>query len=297
MKRTVAFLGLGTMGSPMARNIARAGIPLVVWNRTPGKGGEAVEAGARLASSARAAVDEAEVVITMLTGDAALDEVLFGPGGASAGDIAGKLFVDMSTSGPSAARAAALRLAERTARFVDAPVSGSRTPAERGELVVLAGGAADDVSELQPLFGAVAKRVVHAGPVGSGQTLKVVLNGLGCQQLVAFAAMLRLGERAGLSRSVLIDAFTSGAFATPAYVAKRERVLERRYDAPDFVLSLVERDAALCAELQSELGLRLPTHVAAHREVARAVRDGLGRSDLFCIEKLYDRLPEEEETP
>ena len=98
---------------------------------------------------------------------------------------------------------------------------GSRLPAEAAELVVLAGGDASDLAELEPVFSALARRVIHAGPVGAGQTLKVVLNGLGCQHLLAFASMLRSGERAGLAREVLVEAFTAGAFATPAYIAKR----------------------------------------------------------------------------
>ena len=98
--------------------------------------------------------------------------MLFSPDGAASGESAGKLFVDMSTSGPRAARSMAARLADRGARFVDAPVSGSRGPAESGELVVLAGGDAADVVELDPLFKAVGKRVIHAGPVGSGQRLR-----------------------------------------------------------------------------------------------------------------------------
>jgi 3-hydroxyisobutyrate dehydrogenase-like beta-hydroxyacid dehydrogenase len=194
----------------------------------------------------------------------------------------------MSTSGPAAARSFAARLGDRGAHFVDAPVSGTRAPAEAGELLILAGGADDHVARLQPLFGILGKRTIHAGAVGAGQTLKIVYNGLGCQHLLAFASMLRLGERAGLERSVLVDAFTSGAFATPAYVGKRARVLAKDYSAPDFVLELVLRDAVLCADLQQEVGLELATHVAARQEVSRAVRAGLGNLDLFAVEQLYD---------
>jgi 3-hydroxyisobutyrate dehydrogenase len=284
----VAFLGLGTMGVPMALNLVRSKLRLHVHNRTPERAGELERAGARVAESPRAAADEAGVVITMLTGGDALSQVLFGQNGAATGEIAGKLFVDMSTSGPRAAVATAARLQEAGARFVDAPVSGTRAPAETGELVVLAGGRTEDVEALRPIFAPLARRVIHAGPVGSGQALKVVLNGMGCQHLMAFASMLRLGERAGLKREVLLDAFTTGAFATPAYVGKRERVLARNYDNPDFVLDLVLRDAVLCAELQREVGLELVTHAAARAEVARAVERGLGSLDLFSAERLYD---------
>lgn len=282
----VAFLGLGTMGGPMALRLVRAGFPLVVWNRSPER--SAVLGAPRAATPAEAAA-AADVICSMLTGGEALESVLFGPSGAAEGEIAGKLYVDFSTSGPVAARAAAARLTERGARFVDAPVSGTRGPAERGELVVLAGGDAADVAALAPVFAAVGRRTLHAGSVGAGQALKVVLNGLGCQHLMAFASMLRLGERAGLSREVLVAAFTEGAFATPAYQGKRERVLARRYDDPDFVLELVLRDAELCAELQQELGAVMPTHAAARAEVGRAVEAGLGSKDLFAVEELYGR--------
>lgn len=185
------------------------------------------------------------------------------------------------------ARSIAERLVSRGAHFVDAPVSGSRLPAERAELVLLAGGSDADVARLAPVFRAVGKRVIHAGPVGAGQTLKVVLNGLGCQHLMAFASMLRLGERAGLGRSTLVEAFTEGAFATPAYRGKRERVLEHHYSEPDFVLDLVLRDAELCAGIQRDVGAVMPTHRAAHDEVRRAVESGLGELDLFVVEDLY----------
>jgi 3-hydroxyisobutyrate dehydrogenase-like beta-hydroxyacid dehydrogenase len=286
MKPCIAFIGLGTMGLPMAQNLARAGFSLRVHNRSAGRAERLRELGAEVAPSPRDAASGAGVVITMLTGGEAVEEVLFGPEGAAG--LGGQLFVDMSTIGPSAARQIAAKLSSTGARFVDAPVSGSRLPAENAELVVLAGGEASDVAELDPVFRALARKVIHAGPVGAGQTLKIVLNGLGCQHLLAFASMLRLGEKAGLGRETLVEAFTAGAFSTPAYVAKQSRVLDRRYDDPDFVLELVLRDALLCRELQRDLAMPMPTHQAAHAEVERAVQSGLGQADLFGVELLYD---------
>jgi 3-hydroxyisobutyrate dehydrogenase len=288
LKPRIAFIGLGTMGLPMAMNLARAGFPLAAYNRSAGRTERLLELGAEAADSPRAAAAGADVVITMLTGGDAVEAVLFGAEGAAGSGVERRLFADMSTIGPPAARTIARRLSALGARFVDAPVSGSRAPAERGELVVLAGGEASDVAELGSVFGALARKVIHAGPTGAGQTLKVVLNGLGCQHLLAFASMLRLGEGAGLRREVLVEAFTGGAFSTPAYVAKQRRVVSRDYEDPDFVLDLVLRDAVLCDELQRELGTPMPTHQAAHAEVRRAVERGLGRADLFGIERLYD---------
>lgn len=252
----------------------------MLWNRSPKPRHE-------LASSPRACANGAEIVITMLTGGDAVEQVLFGDGGAATGAVANKLFVDMSTTGPASARKVAAKLAELGARFVDAPVSGTRGPAEKGELVVLAGGSHADVTALGGIFATLARQVIHAGPVGAGQTLKVVLNGMGCHHLVAFAGMLRLGEEAGLSRDVIVEAFTGGAFATPAYIGKRERVLAQNYEGADYLLELVLRDAKLCRALQQELGLTLPTHAAALADIERAVDAGLGDKDLFAVEAIY----------
>jgi 3-hydroxyisobutyrate dehydrogenase len=277
---SIAFLGLGVMGEPMATNLARAGFPIRLWNRSP-------RSGQVLADSPAACVADADIVITMLTGGEAVMEVLFGEAGAATGSVRDKLFVDMSTTGPKSALTVAAKLAHLGARFVDAPVSGTRGPAVEGALVVLAGGGDKDVARLADVFAPLSRKVIHAGGVGMGQTLKVVLNGMGCQHLVAFAGMLRLGEEAGLDRKVLVEAFTGGAFATPAYVGKRERVLAQNYEDADYLLGLVLRDANLCAELQRETGLTLPTHRAARLELERAIGAGLGDKDLFAVEGIY----------
>ena len=274
----------------MAANLVRAGFPLIVWNRSVERAKPLVELGAKIAATPWLAASESEVICTMLTGAEALEDVLFGTDGAASGEVRHKLFIDFSTAGPRAAHSISKRLVELGAELVDAPVSGTRGPAERGELVVLAGGDADGLERARPILTVVGKSVIHAGAVGMGQALKIILNGLGCQHLMAFASMLRLGERAGLSREVLVKAFTEGAFATPAYVGKRERVLAHRYDQPDFVLELVLRDAELCAELQQDAGAVMPTHRAAHDEVRRAVEAGLGQKDLFGVEDLYEEL-------
>jgi len=129
----------------MAANIARAGIPLVVHNRTPGRARLALESGAVEASTPREAAAGADIVVTMLKGGDAVEDMLFGPHGAAAENVAGKLFVDMSTTGPEVAQRLSQRLSAQAASFVDAPVSGTREPAEKGELLVLAGGAPEDL--------------------------------------------------------------------------------------------------------------------------------------------------------
>jgi 3-hydroxyisobutyrate dehydrogenase-like beta-hydroxyacid dehydrogenase len=135
----------------------------------------------------------------------------------------------------------------------------------------------------------MCKRVLYAGGVGQGQALKVVLNGVGAHHFVAFASMLALGERAGLERATIVEAFTAGAFATPSYVSKRPKVLQRDYAAPEFSLALALKDGALNLALQEEVGLALPVQREITREVAQAVAEGLGDEDLFAMEKYFEQ--------
>jgi glyoxylate/succinic semialdehyde reductase len=196
--------------------------------------------------------------------------------------------IEMSTSGRAAARRTAKRVARAKGRFVDAPVSGTVGPAERGELVAMVGGGTTDVRDAEVVLGAMCRRIIHAGDVGQGQALKVLLNGIGAHHFVAFASMLVLGERAGLAREVLVDAFTSGAFASPSYVGKRAKVLAHDY-APEFSLALALKDAELNVELQDEVGLPLEVLRTIARVLAKAVRAGLGEEDLYAVEKWFAR--------
>jgi 3-hydroxyisobutyrate dehydrogenase-like beta-hydroxyacid dehydrogenase len=285
---TTAFLGLGTMGSPMARRLAST-FPLTVWNRTRARAEALSGVAARIATSPYDAVRGAGVVVTCVADGKALEELLSGDEGVLAGLEPDAVVVDMSTIGRAAAREAARAVGAAGGRFVDAPVSGSVGPAERGELLGLVGGSDVDVARVTPVLRTMCSRLLRAGGVGQGQALKVVLNGLGSHHFVAFASMLALGERAGLARETVVDAFTSGAFASPSYLAKRERVLACDYDDPDFTLALALKDGALNLALQEEVGLTLPVQREITREVAQAVGQGLGELDLYGIERYFNR--------
>jgi glyoxylate/succinic semialdehyde reductase len=288
--RGTAFLGLGEMGSRMAKNLAKKGFGLRVWNRTHVKVEELLSAvdslDVRAAQSPKACVQSADVVVTMVSDRAALEAVLAGPEGVLAGLSPGAVVVDMSTIGRAAALAMASAVRAVGGRFLDAPVSGSVGPAERGELVALVGAEPDDLEDARPALEAMCKGIVHAGPVGQGAALKVVLNALGSFHLVAFTSMLVVGQKAGLSREAILDAFTSGAFASPTYVHKKQKVLLRDY-SPEFSLALTLKDASLAADLQREVGLEIPAFSEIRRELEEAVREGLGPEDLYALEKHF----------
>jgi 3-hydroxyisobutyrate dehydrogenase-like beta-hydroxyacid dehydrogenase len=271
----------------MATRVAAA-LPLTVWNRTRAKA-ETLASSARIASSPRDAARGSSVVVTCVADGRALEEVLGGPDGVLAGIEPDTLMIEMSTIGRAAAREAARAVESRGARFVDAPVSGSVGPAERGELLAMVGGADADVERALPVLRAMCNRILRAGGVGQGQALKVVLNGVGAHHFVAFSSMLALGERAGLARETVVEAFTSGAFATPSYQGKRARVLASDYKSADFTLALALKDGALNLALQEEVGLALPVQREIAREIAQAVAEGLGDEDLFAMEKYFQR--------
>jgi len=286
---SVAFLGIGTMGAPMAANIARKGFPLQVWNRHHERAHVLAPLGAKVRSSPAECVAGARVIVTMLRDEAVLLNVLSRADGVLSGLEKDAVVVDMSTVGRAAALKAAQLVRDAGGRFVDAPVSGSVIPAERGELLALVGGRLNDVTRAQPVIMAMCKRLLHAGDVGQGQALKVLVNGIGTQHLVAFTSMLVLGERAGLARRTLLEAFTSGAFASPSYVNKKEKLLAKDYSS-EFSLELTLKDTQLNVELQQEVGLPLPVHREALRAIEKAVEDGLGPEDLFALEKFYRAL-------
>jgi 3-hydroxyisobutyrate dehydrogenase-like beta-hydroxyacid dehydrogenase len=276
------------MGTPMARRLASS-FPLTVWNRTRARAEALSGLVARVAATPYEAARGASVVVTCVADAKALQAVMSGDRGLRAGLDPGAVVVDMSTIGRAAAREAARAVEAAGGRFVDAPVSGSVIPAEKGELLALVGGADADVARVTPVLRAMCSRILRAGGIGQGQALKVVLNGLGSHHFVAFASMLALGERAGLARETVVEAFTSGAFASPSYLTKRDRVLAADYSKPDFTLALALKDGALNVALQEEVGLTLPVQREIAREVAQAVGQGLGELDLFGIEKYFNR--------
>lgn len=284
----VAFLGLGAMGIRMASRLVAKGFVVRTWNRTRRE-----VSGATPCATPGECARTADVVVTMLSDAEALASVLEGEDGVLATFARERrkprpVLVDMSTVGRHAAIGAAKRAEEHGARFVDAPVSGSVTPAARGELVALVGGSLKSVERVTPVLEALCKRVIHAGGVGQGQALKVVLNGVGAHHLLGWTSMLALGERAGLARDVMLDAFTGGAFATPSLLGKRDKLLVKDY-APEFSLRLTVKDVSLAVALGREHGLSLPVLERIAKEVEAGVREGLGELDLFALETLYGK--------
>jgi 3-hydroxyisobutyrate dehydrogenase len=197
----LGYLGLGLMGTPMARRLLAAGYDVTVWNRSTDKAAALVAAGAKRATSPRDVLASAGIVFMCVTDATAVDEVIFGLQGLSAAPGAGKLMVDFSSIHPDAARDIAVRLkAANGMGWIDAPVSGGTKGAEEGTLAVMAGGDAADVERVRPYVLAMARRFTHMGPIGAGQTTKL------CNQVIVGCAMAVLAEATRLAVNAGIDA-------------------------------------------------------------------------------------------
>ena len=197
----LGYLGLGMMGFPMTRRLLNAGHDVTVWNRSSGKAAALVEAGAKLAATPQNVTATASIIFMCLTDAAAVDAVVFGPGGLATTTGAGKLVVDFSSIHPDAARAIAARLKLANGMgWIDAPVSGGTVGAEEGTLAVMAGGDAADIERVRPYVLAMARRLTHMGPTGAGQTSKL------CNQVIVGCAMAVLAEATRLAVNAGIDA-------------------------------------------------------------------------------------------
>jgi 3-hydroxyisobutyrate dehydrogenase len=172
----IGVAGLGRMGSAIAERLKEVGHDLVVWNRSPEKTKKLADAGAEAAESPAALAGRAESVVTILTDAAAIDAVYRGPAGLLSGEVAGKLFIDMSTVRPETEAALAADVRAAGAAFVECPVGGTTGPARSGKLIGLAGGEAKDVERARPILESLCRRLEHAGPVGAGASLKLAIN-------------------------------------------------------------------------------------------------------------------------
>lgn len=284
MAYTVAVLGLGRMGAPMAANIAAAGHAVRVHNRTRAKAEAlAAQADVTVADDAAAAADGADVIVTMVADETAVHDLWTGERGALAAAPSGCLAVEMSTIGPDAARRLAAVAEQHDVRMVDAPVSGSTAAATEGSLVILAGGADDDVARARPVLEAVGSRVVHMGPLGAGQAMKLAVNNIVYGLCVSVAESLVLAEQAGIDRSAAYDVFAGSAVAAPVVHYRRD-VFERPGEATvTFRLALAAKDLELIEAFAADAGATLPQAPANLRVIAEAVAAGYADEDLAAV--------------
>ncbi len=272
------------MGTPMARRIARAGHSLTVWNRALARTQALVaEPAISAAATPAEAAAQADVVITMLADPVA---VLSVAEQALAAMAPGTLLLEMSTVDPATIHSLAARAAQRGIELVDAPVSGSRRPAEEGTLLILAAGERAGVERVRPLLETMGE-VHYVGPSGSGAAMKLVLNGLGAHMLTGFTSMLVLGKRLGLAPERILEVVQSGAFSSPQFTTKGSKILARDF-SPDFRMALFLKDQELVLKTAESLGMPLPVLESIRVQIAAAVTAGWGELDLSALIQQFE---------
>jgi 3-hydroxyisobutyrate dehydrogenase len=283
---TVAFLGIGTMGHGMATSALRAGVPTVVWNREPEGTTDLADLGADVADTAADAAARAGIVVTMVTNADAVVSIATVQGMLDA-LAPGAIWAQMSTIGVSGTERVASLVESRRpdVTVLDAPVSGSKEPAEQGKLTIFASGPDDARPRVAPLFDALGQRTVWVGAFGAGSRLKLVNNTLLAFTAEGLAASIALAHGLGLDTDTVIDALGDGPLTSPWEAAKLQRIAKDEY-SPQFALSLALKDVQLALEAVDPE--RFEAFASLAREWERAVDHGLGNQDVTVVTRALE---------
>jgi 3-hydroxyisobutyrate dehydrogenase-like beta-hydroxyacid dehydrogenase len=282
----VGFAGLGRMGTPMAARIAEFGFPLTVWNRTAGRSDPLASRGARIAGTLRDLAAGSNVVITMLSDGAAARSVWTGPGGLLEACAPGTIGIDMSTTGPQAAREIAARAEAAGVPFLDAPVSGSVAVAEQGRLTTMVGGEPTVLARALPVLQAITANQLHLGPPGAGAAMKLAVNIMIAVVNQAVAEGLALTAAAGIDPRDAYDAFLASAVSSPFLRYKRDAYLSPGDEPVSFTTALMAKDLQLALDIATACELPLALTVTAKQSLDRACADGFGDADFACLARL-----------
>jgi 3-hydroxyisobutyrate dehydrogenase len=285
-KPHVAILGLGIMGSGMARRLLSAGFPLTVYNRTREKALSLSEAGAVVAQSPREAAAQAEVVIAMVADDQASRDVWGGENGALAGTKPGSVLIECSTLSVGWVKELAGAAAAKKCEFLDAPVTGTKPHAASGELLFLVGGDAQTIDKVQPVMAVLGRDAIHLGPQGSGAMMKLINNFVCGVQAASFAEAMSMVNSFGLDRAKAMSILTDGAPGSGIVKRVATRAATDDFD-PNFTLRLMTKDLSYAVNEASTRGLPLQTAASALQVFRRAVEAGYGDSDFSAITKVF----------
>lgn len=285
----IGFVGFGAMASRMGANLVKAGYRIAAYTPS-GKGGDG---STRFVPTPRALAQEADILIACVPDDEALASALHGPDGALAGLKAGGLLINTSTVAPETSVALAQECAARNITAIDAPVAGSTPEAESGNLVILAGGTTEEIARAQPVFDAIGRLTVHAGPAGSGSKLKLVINGIMGATLAVVAEGVTYGLAAGLDRSMLFDALDAVPVISPHHKRKLKAAKDGDF-SPQFPARLMQKDMRLLMTDAARQTAPLPAMAAATQSLSltRRRHPNEDYSALFAVmESLVANTP------
>ncbi len=279
---SVGFIGLGLMGIRMANNLLEKGNELVVYNRTVEKAQPLIEKGAEFVETPADVGSKAGVIFTMLSEPDAVSKVAFGENGFLYQMEQKSIWVDCSTVNPSFTKDAAEKANGMNVRFIDAPVAGTILPAEKGELIFFAGGSKKDVDEVRPLLEAMGKKIIYMGENGKGTGIKMVINLLLGQAMIAFSEAVTLGEALGFSKEDLFNVLIEGPVTAPFLAGKKDKLAKGNYET-EFPLQWMYKDLHLAALTGYENNISLQMTNTSKEIFSLANQYGLGEKDFSVV--------------
>jgi 3-hydroxyisobutyrate dehydrogenase len=284
----VGFIGLGLMGSPMAKNILKGKIPLTVYNRTSSKVTEFISLGASIAKNPKELAETCDVVITMVTGPNDVKEILFGVNGVVEGTHKGLIVVDMSTIGPTSAKEIGKKLREADIAFLDAPVTGSTPKAITGELTIFIGGDKGVYEKVKPIFLTMGKNLHYVGPVGSAQAIKLINNYLIAVTIAALSEGMLFADAIGLSRKTAEEILKTVPAMSAMMNLKIPNYAKDEYPLL-FTMKNMKKDLSLAQDELKMDGLNLPIFQNTFLVYEEAIRQGLADVDFSEIIKVIGK--------
>ena len=282
MAKKVGFIGLGMMGSPMSKNLLKAGFELTVWNRTASKMHEIVDLGAKQAHSAKDVTQKSEVIITMLTGSTDVQQVVMEKNGVLEGLRPGSVVIDMSTISPSVSRYVASQVATSGADMLDAPVSGSVGTAVLGALTIMVGGDEKVFEAHRDVLAAMGKNIFYMGTHGLGSYVKLVSNSIMGTYMAVIAEAMCLGAKAGVPMGKMVEALKNTGAASRVLDLKSSLVLDGNFKA-QFMLKLRFKDLGLALDMAATDTIPLPIIGLVRQYYAQALVEGRGDDDFSAI--------------
>jgi len=285
----IGFIGLGAMGEPMALNLVKAGHRLVVWNRNAQRSRILAEAGATVASGPGEVFARCGTILTMLTDGDALDQVL-GRGTADFGPrVKGRLIVNLATNSAAYAKGLEAELLANGGCYVEAPVSGSRVPAQTGQLVAMVAGAPGDVEQVMPLLSPLCRQVVPCGLVPGGTLMKFATLIVNIATITAIAEALQFARRQGLDLERFNEVLLQGPLASDVARVKAPKLAHRDF-TPQAALRNAAESNRLVVEAAREAGIPTPLVDACLDMYRRALAQGLGDEDMVAVAKTYEGM-------
>ncbi|XP_052181948.1 glyoxylate/succinic semialdehyde reductase 1-like isoform X1 [Diospyros lotus] len=282
MEEEIGFLGLGIMGKAMSMNLLRHGFKLTVWNRSLSKCDELREHGASVAETPAAVVKKCKYTIAMLSDPSAALSVVFDKDGVLEQICSGKGYIDMSTVDADTSTKISEAITSKGGHFLEAPVSGSKKPAEDGQLIILAAGVKSLYEEALPAFDVMGKKSFFLGEVGNGARMKLVVNMIMGSMMNAFSEGLVLADKSGLDPQTLLNVLELGAVGNPMFKLKGPTMIQKNY-SPVFPLKHQQKDMRLALALGDENAVSMPVAAAANEAFKKARGMGLGDLDFSAV--------------